>query len=357
MKKLKVLFMLIVFSALFVLNTKIVSEAAELKGAKERFKVNMQNVEKKFKVHRMQEFHIIGNDLYMTQRFANNKDEKENDVAIIKFTIANNVASYTAGNYMIVENSGHGETLDAYTYGKKTYFLIGSKGKDDEDHNYYSHQIGRVEYKKGTTIKYTSVRRLTGFDFANQNAVNNGQVQRVAACSSADIIWFITFLGKKNANNKYQDCIQISAYALGKVNEAFDDKSTLYTTFEKNESLKGACKSTKLIWRKAGVNELPNDSFQGMEAFNASVCFAGGTEGSSYPEIWCLTGGTWDSKRTLKSYVNLDNKVVSTKNTEIEGLCIKGGELYFGIVNSMSNIHIVSVPLVNISEWATVAPM
>ena len=47
---------------------------------------------------------------------------------------------------------------------------------------------------------------------------------------------------------------------------------------------------------------------------------------------------------------------VGTKST-IEGLCIKGRELYFGIVNSMSNIHIVSVPLVNISEWAIVSPM
>ena len=348
MKHLRVLFMFVVFSVLFVLNTKTVSEAAELKGAKEQFKVNMQNVEKKFKVHRMQEFHIIGNDFYMTQRFANNKDNVENDVAILKFTIANNVASYSAGNYMIIEDSGHGETLDAYTYDKKTYFLIGNKGGDDKEH--YSHQIGRVEYKKGKTINYTSLARLTGFDFANKKGVNNGKVLRVAACASTNRIRFITFLDKKNDNNKYQKCIQISEYDLGDLNTVLNKKPTSYTTFEGNKALKDACKSWQLVWRKAGVNELPNDSFQGMEAKNDSIYFAGGAEDNLYPAIWRMTNGTWDSKRTIQSYVSIDNKTISTKNTEIEGLCIKDDTLHFGIVNSMSNIHIVSVPLKNFNN-------
>lgn len=62
-------------------------EAANIVGNIEAFSIDMSNVENMLKKRRMQEFHIIGDYLYITERFAVDKDNLENDLAIIKMKI------------------------------------------------------------------------------------------------------------------------------------------------------------------------------------------------------------------------------------------------------------------------------
>lgn len=127
-------------------------------------KVDMSNVESMFKVRRMQEFHIQGSNLYITERCDYDGDGYQDDCAILKFTILNKVATYTKGNYTVIKNSGHGETLDMFTYKNITYFLVGCKDADedkDSSLSHYSLQIGRVQFSPGAVYGYASIKRVS----------------------------------------------------------------------------------------------------------------------------------------------------------------------------------------------------
>ena len=323
-------------------------EAANIVGNIEAFSIDMSNVENMLKKRRMQEFHIIGDYLYITERFAVDKDNLENDLAIIKMKIIDNTTTNIKDDYMIIRNAGHGETLDAYTYNGNVYFLIGCKAGNNGD--FFSTQIGRVEYDAGRIMDYTKVQRLTGFDYANKKSTDNGTVTRVAACCSEKRIKFITYLEKKNKNNNIIKYLQYSNYDLNVVNDIIEKnykKNELYTSFKNNNSLKKACVNSNLIKRVKGVEELPNESFQGIEAKGEFNYIAGGGSSDTYPIIWKLKNGVKQSSYKILNYTNVDKSVINANNTEIEGLCIVNDELYFALVKSTTEIHIIKTSLTN----------
>ena len=318
----------------------IVSDAAHV------MTVNMSNVESVFKVRRMQEFHIKSNELYITERCDYDGDNSQDDFAILKFTITNGVANYTSGNYTVIKNAGHGETLDCYTYNNTYYFLVGCKDADMDlgtGYDHYALQIGRVEFSAGAVYNYSSIKRLTGFGYANQNNVNNGTPLRVAAATSGDKIVFRALLEKNTV--KY---VQYSTYSLSAVNNALSNSASSYISFASDSTLQGAHLST--VYTTLASSVRPRASFQGIEASPSSIYIAGGVETDAYPRIASIsmTNGSFIGGVEIRGYVNQNGITVSCANKEIEGLYRTSDKIYFGIVTSISNIVIVSV---NVSDF------
>ena len=100
-------------------------------------------------------------------------------------------------------------------------------------YDHYALQIGRVEFSAGAVYNYSSIKRLTGFGYANQNNVNNGTPLRVAAATSGDKIVFRALLEKNTV--KY---VQYSTYSLSAVNNALSNSASSYITVSMKPILK-----------------------------------------------------------------------------------------------------------------------
>lgn len=102
---------------------------------------------------------------------------------------------------MWIEDAGHGQTLEVYKYGTKTYLLFSLKkyyNKSDATQSAYqwSTQIGRIEYtpcNKTAAKNYDVYKRFTNLNYSNKNGISLGTVERADASISLDksviLIW------------------------------------------------------------------------------------------------------------------------------------------------------------------------
>lgn len=237
------------------------------------------------------------------------------DMFMSRCTISGASAVYK--DEMKLTNFGHSQTLEAFDYGNTSYFWIACKASTDTTH-YWSTQVGRLEYKPGTTVDYTAIKRLSALGKANKTGQFNGTVKRADAALSSDksilLIW------SKNTDN----VMQFAFYNAAKVNAALSSSSSKYVNCDAAD-IRLACISSFTMKNTF----LINGSCQGLEVSDAK-------------SIYMASGGVGDTKWIFKlnstgsvigkAYIK-NTDLSGQTNTEIEGLQLKGDDVYFGLCN------------------------
>ena len=212
----------------------------------------------------MQNFYVGSSYLYVTQHMG------AGTVRLNRCSInqGNNKATFV--DYMTLENAGHGATLERYTYENKEYFLITTKSNEvkhidkdgKETKSYYSLQVGRIQYKAGSTISNDKIARFCNLNYANRANTRFADVERVNAAitTSADklLLWV------RSSSNS----IQYSIYDFDTFNSELDkvDGNSYLAYFSNNTIMKTACKFS--VVQNSSNCVLPNGSFQGIDIAN-----------------------------------------------------------------------------------------
>ena len=261
----------------------------------------------------IQKTYIGSTYIYVIQRVGANS-------LLSRCTINGNLA--TRKDYMTLKNFGHGQTLEWFEHKSKPYFWVTCKGNTAYD-NYWGTQIGRLEYKAGQTIDYTSICRFSHLSYANKSGKSFGSVKRVDAALSSDKTKLLFWVQEKSKGE-----IQYSYYNTAKLNAALDKKEKEASKYVPctDASIKAACYGS---FRQTGSNRvLPNGSCQGLEFSDAtSIYVIGGNVGET-PRIAKMTGSGANYKYSYLATISHGN---FGKSTETEGIQLKGNLFYFGI--------------------------
>ncbi len=293
---------------------------------------------------RMQNIEIVGNNVYATFRYNADKDNKKDDLAILKFKLdkENKQAEYT-GEKMVIIDGGHGEALDTYKYTKgKTsirYFIIGVKAYDDstkkkngdiDNHgDQFATQIAFIRFKPGTSIKYSDCSRISHLNYLGKANSSRGTVVRAVASISGSDINIRTKYSNKNyyyATYNVKNIIEKKIYKSvssdqGKSVSASDLKGT---TYFKSGTAAGKCTG--------------HASFQGMESQGAYVYISSGhnqaprigkySESNMKFNMGLNLSKTFN-KVQIKNPINKVTEIsVNVSDCETQGLCMDGGKVY-----------------------------
>ena len=222
----------------------------------------------------IQKTYIGSTYIYVIQRVGANS-------LLSRCTINGNLA--TRKDYMTLKNFGHGQTLEWFEHKSKPYFWVTCKGNTAYD-NYWGTQIGRLEYKAGQTIDYTSICRFSHLSYANKSGKSFGSVKRVDAALSSDKTKLLFWVQEKSKGE-----IQYSYYNTAKLNAALDKKEKEASKYVPctDASIKAACYGS---FRQTGSNRvLPNGSCQGLEFSDATSIYVIGGNVGEIPRIAKMT--------------------------------------------------------------------
>lgn len=261
----------------------------------------------------IQKTYIGSTYIYVIQRSGKNS-------YLSRCTINGGTANYKDG--MLLQNFGHGQTLEWFEHKNKPYFWVTCKANTAYDDKYWGTQIGRIEYKANQTIDYTSICRFSHLSYANKKGTSIGSVKRVDAALSSDktkvFFWVQDTTGE----------IQYSYYNAAKLNAELDKKEAASSKYVPctNSAIKSACYGS--FRQSEGNRVLPNGSCQGLEFSNATSIYVIGGGTGKIPKIAKMTGSGSSYKYSYLITAKHDN--FGTK-TESEGIQLKGDYVYFGI--------------------------
>lgn len=287
----------------------------------------------------VQKAFISGTNVYTIQRKVirdANQQEIGDDIYLSRCSINGNTAIYQ--DCMILKEFGHGQILEGFTHNSQLYFFVGCK--QGSSPNYYSIQIGRIKYQPGVTISsYTSVCRLANLNYANKGGTSVGNVKRVEAAISSDQTKLL--IGVRNNNNN----LQYSYYNMSTINSLLDAKeneTSKYVSFKDNSTLINDCIFS--FKQNGDARVLPNNSCQGLEFSNGNAIYIAGGNAGEAPQIGLMkkSGNTY----IYSSCVTIKSNAFGSK-TEIEGLQLKGDDVYFAINGkdeTTTTQYIYSVP-------------
>lgn len=253
----------------------------------------------------VQKAYIASTYLYVTQRSGGT-------VYLSRLLMNGSDATYV--DEMTITNSGHGQTLDMYTYNGINYFYFSSKADPSTTYN-WSLQVARLQYSAGATYDYTDLHRLTYMNYADKTGSRLGETYRV-----------------DGGGNSAYTILRIQT-AEGTVTWSIYDTAALNRLLDSNEQVRmdsaaavSACVTSFTQSGSAIVR--PNGSFQGFDMLvNTEIYTSGGAEGDT-PQIAMMS-----NTGAYKTLVNITN--VGTH--EIEGVQTKDGNVYFNIVTDPVN--------------------
>ena len=248
----------------------------------------------------VQYFYICEKYVYITQRV-------DSTTYLSRLEIRGQDAVYL--DQMVLENTGHGETLDFYSYNGKQYFYIGCKAETDTTYC-WSIQIARIQYEPNATYTYTDLNRCTNLCFGSASTTRMGVTLRVAACVNGQY----TVFRHQNTDGEFN----YSFYDTDKLN-ALLDKGTQCNL--NTDAARAICITS---FSQSGSNRIqPNGNYQGMDLTSLNnIYLAGGAHGDT-PQI-----ARMDSKGKYHKLVNITN----VGQLEIEGVSCQRGRIYFAIV-------------------------
>ncbi len=252
----------------------------------------------------IQNFYVGATYIYITQRV-------DATTYVSRLRIDGDVATYM--DRMTMNNCGHGQSMDFYTYNGKEYLLMGCKSDTPADSTYnWSLQMARFQYEAGKAYDYTELNRLSYMNYANKTASRLGTTYRVAGAANSS--YMIFRIQTKEGSVTY------SAYDLVKLNKLMDTAESIRMD---SADAKAAC---SFSFTQSGSNIIrPNGSFQGIDISSKnSIYLTGGADGDT-PQI-AMTNSSGSYKKLVK--------VTNVGNLEIEGVQCKNGNVYFVIVPS-----------------------
>ena len=250
----------------------------------------------------VQNFYVGPSNIYATQRV-------DGTTYLNRLKIQGNEAIYQ--DRMVLENCGHGQSLDCFSYNGQDYFWVGCKSDavTTAPTDYcWSLQIARIKYEAGKTYDYTDLNRLTYMNYANKTATSMGTTYRVACGGNSTYTIFRIQTTNGNVN--------WSIYDTAKLNAMLDASKSVDMRQAKAHCLYNITQTSSTVVR-------PNGSFQGVDLSTYSRIYTtGGAEGDVPMMAKMNSSGT---------YLKLA-KITNVGNHEIEGVQYRDHRLYFLIL-------------------------
>ncbi len=316
----------------------------------------------------IQSYVIDGNYIYIAQHYGkwyfNNSNnvltqKTGNYVLLSKCAIDYTDNSFSRVNAMLLEDVGHGQTLEKYTYNGNNYFLI-SCGLYQSGQNQWSIQLGRISYSGHTieqlkdesnVVNNADIKRLIDLSYSNSTGDYFGAMRRMDAAivyennNSYLLIW------KRCETSPGVKENQFSVYNFDTVNYILSSSPGNVVSFWGNPSLRNAC---DIVFNNP--NKLPV-SVQGVEISQRStnnkhnIYLASGDEQSNNNTgknlIFRYEASVGSSIGTYKKRVIIDDTGVwnlygsqyynSNLIAEIESVKISGNYLRFVLVDTASD--------------------
>ncbi|WP_410768851.1 hypothetical protein [Fontibacillus sp. BL9] len=248
----------------------------------------------------VQKAYIADKYLYVTQRSAGK-------VYLSRLLINGSNATYI--DEMTITNSGHGQTLDMYTYNGENYFYFSSKA-DPSTLQFWSLQVARLQYSPGETTDYRDTHRFTYMNYANKTGIRLGETYRV-----------------DGGGNSTHTIFRVQT-AEGTVTWSIYDTAALNKLLDGNKQVRmdgaSAVSACVTSFTQSGNDIIrPNGSFQGADLLGKTEIYTSGGAEGEIPQIAMMTNtGTY---QTLV-------KITNVGPHEIEGVQTKNGNVYFNIV-------------------------
>ncbi len=241
---------------------------------------------------------------------------------------------------MTLTNFGHSQTLEYYKdpIDGQDYFWVAMNNKSEpagKNGDHWATQIGKIQFKAGTTLDYTQAQRLTSLTSANSTGTAPFAIARTDAALSSTPTSSRTDGGKQrlmimtsnvvDTSGKYQ----LSAYNVDTINAKLHASSTGTVSCK---DLTGNLVSSYVT--NNSTLKIPNGSWQGLEfADDNSVYFSGGHTGA----VQTIVKGDW--RFSKKSSITLstsasdaaENLDTPASQIETEGIQLKGNEVLVGL--------------------------
>ncbi|AQW21758.1 hypothetical protein PL11_007450 [Lentilactobacillus curieae] len=272
----------------------------------------------------VQKVYVGTKNLYALQRVGS--DSYISRAPIDPFT--GTAQSAVAQDTMIIKGTGHSQTLDWYQYNGVDYFLVAIKTNDKK----WATQIGRVQYKAGTTITgNTLITRMSSINRAQKADASIGTLLRTeAAVSTSRKEILILAMAQDAAGHNTKSVF--TRYNLNAVNAIFDriENSSKNFISAGDAEVRAAAISTMTV-NGSLYSKTANNSIQGIDLSDgAAVYLSSGNEG----ETPYITKFLWNGSISIgKPLYNIYwPKYPSTGESlvETEGLQLKD-YLYLGI--------------------------
>ncbi|AIQ13201.1 phage baseplate protein [Paenibacillus durus] len=253
----------------------------------------------------VQKAYIADKYLYVTQRSGGT-------VYLSRLLINGSDATYV--DEMTITNSGHGQTLDMYTYNGINYFYFSAKA-DSSTPYYWSLQVARLQYSSGATLDYTDLHRFTYLNYANKTGARLGETYRVDGGGNSNYTIFRVQTAEGTVTWSIYDTVALNKLLDSNEQVRMDSAATV------NACVTSFTQSGNAIVR-------PNGSFQGADMLDKTEIYtSGGAEGDT-PKIAMMS-----NTGAYKTLVNITN----VGSHEIEGVQTKNGNVYFTIVTDPDN--------------------
>lgn len=253
----------------------------------------------------VQKAYIASKYLYVTQRSGET-------VYLSRLLMKGRTATYV--DEMTITNSGHGQTLDMYTYKNIDYFYFSSKSDPSTSYD-WSLQVARLRYSAGKKYDYTDLRRFTYMNYANKTGKRLGDTYRVDGGGNSDYTIFRV--------QTAQGTVTWSIYNTAALNRLLDSSEQVRMD---SAAAKKACVAS-FTQSGSGIVR-PNGSFQGMDMLGSTKIFTSGGAQGQTPRI-ALMSKTGAYKTLVK--------ITNVGKHEIEGVQTKNGNVYFTIVPDPKN--------------------
>jgi len=237
------------------------------------------------------------------------------------------------GNFqaeMYLTGFGHTETLQWFSHKGRSFFWVGAKGaqtllKTTGDKTYWATQLARVEFDPTKTqpgqYEYTQATRMSSLNRANGTGASFGDLTRseAALSSNADTPSKTQELLVLTIDRTSPRVGQLTAYDNEALNNLLDKREGTYT------SCKDLTSAVVSSFRCPGIYSFaPHKSIQGLEFSNGrAIYFTGGKHG----ETPTIAKANWNLKSASKQQV----VSLSPALSEIEGMQLKGNDIYFGV--------------------------
>lgn len=260
----------------------------------------------------IQNFYVGSTYLYVTQRV-------QGTVYLSRCLMNGSEATFV--DKMTLTNTGHGQTLDMYTYNGINYLYVSSKADPETDY-YWSLQVARLQYTAGATYDYTDLHRITYMNYANKTGTRLGDTYRVDGGGNSTHTVFRVQTKQGTVTYAIYDTVQLNQLLDQNVQVRLDSAAA-----------KAAC-LTSFTQSGSGIVR-PNGSFQGVDMTGSSKIYVTGGGNGDIPQIALMSNS--GSYQTLV-------KVTNVGNYEIEGIQIKDNRAYFCIVpntTSKQNTQII----------------
>lgn len=303
-RNLKILTSLGLAIMLFVMSITAASAASPAKKVKAKAVLAYNLKGLKFGVA-VQKAYVADKYVYVTQR-------SKGTCYLSRLRKSGKDANYV--DHMTVTNTGHCQTLDMYTYNGKNHFYFSSKA-DPSTKQYWSLQVARLQYKPGTKVDYTKLKRFTYMNYANKSGKRLGTTYRVDGGGNSKYTIFRIQTKEKT--------VTWSIYNTAALNKLLDRHEQV--RMDSAAAKKAAIAS---FTQKGSGIVRPNGSFQGLDMLDRTKIFTSGGLDGQVPMIAMMNGS--GAYKTLVEITNVGKR-------EIEGVQTKDGRVYFTIVSDPKN--------------------